>query len=204
MELLEAIGESTTLYEEVIKDALTKRILIFNDVVDAAVVENYIYYIIKWNTEDADKPSDKRQPIRMLINSPGGDLTSCMGLIDVIIASKTPVWAFGVGEVASAAYYIYIACDRRFAFVNTIFLQHDGQLEVQNSSGKVKDTMNFIDRLDERIKNYVISKTNITSEDYDKMYEKEIFMFADDAKERGIVDQIIGIDIDFDIFNGVV
>ncbi len=203
MELLEVLGqEENGLYETVVRDALQNRILVFNDVVDDAIIENYIYYILKWNFEDAKLAPEDRKPIRMIINSPGGDAIASLGLVDVIMSSITPIIGVGIGYVASAAFYIYIACHTRVAFKNTVFLQHEGTLTVSNSRGKAKDTMEFIDEMEDRIKTLVIQLTKMNSEEYDDRYEKEYYMYADLAKQEGVVDLIIGEDVPIGYIGG--
>ena len=203
MELLELMSqEDNSLYESVVRDALKNRILVFNDVVDDCIIENYIYYILKWNFEDAKIQPEDRKPIRMIINSPGGDAIASLGLVDVILSSITPIVGIGIGYVASAAFYIYMACHKRVAFENTVFLQHEGTLTVSNSHGKAKDTMEFIDEMEERIRGLVLRLTKMSAEEYDERYEKEYYMYASDAKKEGVVDLIIGEDVTIDYIGG--
>ena len=58
--------------------------------------------------------------------------------------------------------------------------------------------MRFNSRVEERIKNYILSCGNLTSDEYDAKLRVEWYMFADEAKERGFVDYIIGVDCDID------
>lgn len=81
---------------------------------------------------------------------------------------------------------------------NAKFLMHDGSNFVYNSGAKAQDQMRFNSRVEERIKEYILSRGNLTSEEYDAKLRVEWYMFADEAKERGFVDYIIGIDCDID------
>ncbi len=184
-----------SLYENVIKDGLNKRILIFNQEVTDDIIEDYSYYIIKWNMEDKNIPTEKRKKITILINSPGGDCITGFNMVDIISNSKTPVVAIGMGLVASMAYHLFIGCHERYAFENTVFLQHDGDMEISNSSSKFKDTVKFFNSMEERTKQYVLEHTKIESEYYDKVYGVELYMYSDQAKKLGCVDGIIGEDI---------
>ena len=195
-------GATDTLYSDVIKDGLKKRILIFNENVTDDLVEDYMYHIIKWNLEDKDLPKDARKKIRIMFNSCGGDVMIAFGMIDVIKSSETPIIAIGVGLVASAAFYIYIGCHTRISFANTVFLQHDGELTMGNTHTKVKETMAFIDEMDARITRYVLDNTTMTQEFYDDHYAMDYYMYAQEAKENGAVDMIIGEDIQMaQVFN---
>ena len=59
--------------------------------------------ILRWNIEDAGVPVEKRVPIRLYINSPGGLLTPTFAVCDAIKMSATPIWAINMHEAASAA-----------------------------------------------------------------------------------------------------
>lgn len=191
--------EGSSIYNATIKDALNKRILIINQEIDDDIIENYIYQIIRWNIEDQHLPVENRTKIKLLINSPGGDCIVGFSLVDVIKNSKTPIVAIGFGLVASMAYHIYISCYERYAFENTVLLQHDGEISVSNSTSKVKDTMKFFDQMEVRTKNHVLSCTSMSEEEYDRHYEQEWYFYADEeGKKYNCVDGIIGKDVNFE------
>lgn len=193
--LLPATGSSQiSTYERLFEEYIDNRILVFNDEVDDNVIENYIMYILKWNMDDRDLPADKRKKIVMLISSPGGNSFSANIMIDVIIQSITPIVGIGLDLVASAAYLIYLACHERYSYGSTAFLQHEGDMTIENSRSKFKNTATFFEEMDTRTKNFILSRTNMTEEFYDKMYEQEFWFFAQKGKELGVVHKIIGED----------
>ena len=198
-DLMQLLGNGNDdLYMEVIKENLENRILIFNDEVNDCVIENYILHILKWNREDRDLPIEKRKDIIIYINSPGGNSIDGFNFVDVIRGSKTKVIGVCFGLAASMGYHILLACHDRIGFKNSILLQHDGEISIQNSTSKAKDTMKFFDSMEQRTKEYVLSRTNMTEEFYDKIYDQEYWMYADEAKELGCIDKIIGEDVDLD------
>ena len=192
-------GNNDDLYTETIKENLKNRVLIFNDEVNDNIIENYILHIFKWNREDKDIDPSKRKKITLIINSPGGD---CMigfgGMVNCIEQSKTPVIAVGIGLVASMAFHIYIACKERYAFKDTVLLMHDGEQSAASSGGKFKDIARFFENMDNRTKQHVLKYTNIDEEFYNDHQDREFYIYADDAKELGCVDKIIGVDCDLD------
>ena len=129
----------------------------------------------------------------ILVNSIDG-----FNFVDVIRGSKTRVVGVCFGLAASMGYHILLACHDRIAFKNSILLQHDGEISIQNSTSKAKDTMKFFDSMEQRTKDYVLSRTNMTEEFYDKIYDQEYWMYANEAKELGCIDKIIGEDVDLD------
>ena len=59
--------------------------------------------------------------------------------------------------------------------------------------------MEFQKKVEKRIKDYVLAYSFLTGDDYDEKLRVEWYMFADEAKERGFVDYIIGEDCDMDL-----
>lgn len=193
------MGGGDPIKEELLSQLLNKRILIFNDSVGMDTLEQITLHILKFNMEDKDLPAEKRKPIRLFIQSPGGSVVNGFNLIDVIKASATPVYTICFANCSSMAFHIFISGHKRYAFKNSILLNHDGEVSLSNSGSKAKDTMRFFENLDERVKNHVISHTNISSEFYDSIYEKEYYMYADDdGRKLGCVDFIIGEDVSID------
>ena len=179
------------------EDLSKRRILVFNGMVDDNLLDDYVLHILNWNAKDEEMniPIESRTPIKLYINSPGGDCFAGMMLIDVITTSKTPIIGIGFSLVGSMAYHIYLSCPVRYAFSNTIFCQHEGDIEISNSTSKAKDIMAFFDEMNGRLKEHVLTHTKITEEEYDKRYEQEYYFYADsEGKNNGVVNYIIGKD----------
>lgn len=184
-------------YDVLYQENLDNRILVINETITEDIIENYVLWILKWNKDDKDLPIDKRKPITIFINSNGGSVYDGQIMLDIVRISKTPIRAVGM-FVASMAYLIYLACNERYSFKNAVFLMHDGDYALQNSGSKFKDTVKFFDEMDDRTKSFVLERTNMTEEFYDKVYDQEFWMYASKAKELGVVHKIIGEDCDLD------
>lgn len=182
-----------SVYEEFLQD----RQIILNDYVDDKLLERAVLQIIKFNKEDAGKSVESRVPIIIHVNTLGGDVSSGLSLIDVIQTSKTPV--YGVCHKAcSMGAYILIGCHKRYAFKNATILLHDGSAYVGASSSKVKDTVKWLDELEARLDALVLSRTKIDEEEYEKHRRDEWYLFPSKAKELGIINYIIGEDVELD------
>lgn len=200
-DLLEAIvggGNQMTTYEELYREYLADRILVLNAEIDDNVIEDYVLYIMKWNKEDKNLPAENRKPIKIFISSPGGSSFSANIMVDVIMQSKTPVIGIGLDIVASASYIIYLACHERYSFENTSYLQHEGDVTIENSRSKFKQTAEYFNEMEQKSKEFILSRTTMTEEFYDSVYEQEMWMFPTKAKQLGIVHKIIGVDCDLD------
>ena len=141
--------------------------------------------------DDGADPKD-RAPIRLYINSPGGDPTEGFALISAIELSKTPVYTINVGECSSMAFLVSIAGHKRFSLPYSTFLMHDGSIFVCGTANKVKDQIRFEDRLERYvIRPYVLSHSKMTRKKYDMVNSKEFYMTAKNALKYGFIDKIV-------------
>lgn len=186
-------GQMST-YEELYREYLDDRMLILNDEVNESVIEDFLMYIIKWNKDDKNLPVEARVPIKFFISSPGGNVFDSNILVDAILQSETPVIGIGLDLVASAAYTVYLSCHVRYSFERTSFLQHEGEMAIENSRSKFRQTADYFDTMEKRSKEFILSRTNMTEEFYDKVLQDEYWMTSDKAKELGVVHKIIGTD----------
>lgn len=184
--------------QDILKGLMDERTLVINKGIDDTLVEKIIMKIIQWNKEDRYIIPEKRKPITIILNSIGGDMYTGNNIINVIESSKTKIRGVAMGLVASMAYLILLSCHERIAFKDSILLQHDGSIQVQNSTSKARDTMKFFEKVEKNTKDFVISHTNMDEAMYDKYYDSEYYMLADEAKENGCIDKIIGVDVDLD------
>ena len=185
----------TEVYEKMREFFADHRVITLNKEIDNDILDTCVPLILKWNMEDKDIPAEDRKPITILVNSPGGNMFSAFTMIDVIQNSLTPIRTVAIGFVASAAYYIYICGRERISFNNTVFLQHDGAIQVSDSRSKVKDFIDFNSIIEDRIKSLILKQSKMDSEFYDSIFEKEYYFYPDKGVELGVVDKIIGVDV---------
>lgn len=197
-ELLFAINHEDDIYTEIVKNHLNDRRIIINQEITDDLIENVCLMILKWNREDRNLPKDKRKKIYIYVNSDGGDCVCGTMILSAITYSITPIVTVGFAKCASMASYILAAGHERYCFPNTIVLYHDGQTGYVSSGNKGKDIQKFYDKLDERMTSFMIEHTGMTKEFIEEIKDREYYMFSEEAKERHIVDKIIGVDCDLD------
>lgn len=175
---------------------LKQRKLFLNTDIDQFSVADIVKHIMQINREDKGVSPEKRQPILLYLTSNGGEVDAGFELIDVILNSKTPVYTINLGYQYSMGFLIGLAGHKRFATRNAKFLMHDGANFIYNSGAKAQDQMEFNKRIEGRIKQYVLSHSKVTEEEYDGNLRVEWYLFADEAKDKGFVDFIVGEDCD--------
>jgi ATP-dependent Clp protease protease subunit len=148
-------------------------------------------YILKWNQEDKGIEPAARKPIKIYINSDGGDLNVTLFTASVIELSKTPVITIGMGRAYSSGGLLLMAGHKRFIFGSTQVLIHDGSTGAIGDTGKVLDNLEFTKESEVRVREFILKHTNIPGKLLDKNYRRDWFLFADDAIKYGIADKII-------------
>lgn len=177
---------------------LKQRKLFLNVDVEQLSVADIVKHIMQYNKEDKGIDPKDRLPILLYVTSNGGEVDAGFELIDIIQSSKTPVYTINLGYQYSMGFLIGLAGHKRFATQNAKFLMHDGSNFVYNSGAKAQDQMEFQRKVEERVKQYILSRSKLTSEEYDSKLRVEWYLFASEAKDKGFVDYIIGEDCDID------
>lgn len=190
--------ENDDLVSGIIKDYLDRRCLIINQLIDDELFEYFSLQILKWNLEDSGKPIEKRKKIYIFINCDGGEVVPGLHMLDAITCSATPVVTIGFSRCSSMASYILVAGKERYCFPHTVILYHDGQTGYVTSANKGKDVQRFYDSLADRMTDFMIKHTQMDADFLEKIKDREYYMWGQEAKERGLIDKIIGEDCTLD------
>ena len=144
-----------------IEDIEERRLYISSDI-ESDVIDNIVYHILRYNRIDKDIPVEERKPIILYLFTPGGEVDAGWGLIDTILASKTPVYTVNQGMCASMGFLIFLAGHKRLTMPSAQFLMHDGSTSGWDSTAKMKDRIEFETvQLEQMTKKYIISKTKL-------------------------------------------
>lgn len=147
--------------------------------------------ILRYNKEDKDTPVEQRKPIKIFINSPGGDLDSTLSFIGLMEISKTPIWTIDACWAYSAAGLILMAGHKRFALPNTEALIHSGSGQLGGTFDQTTEQMKNYKILVDKMREFILSKTKIDNKLFKKMSAKDWYIYTDEMLELGIVDSIV-------------
>lgn len=145
-----------------------------------------------WNKVDAinNIDIDKRQPIKIYIDSEGGDLSATFTIIDAIQLSKTPVYTINIGCAYSGGFFSFLAGHKRIAYPHSSFLYHEGSIGYSSDAHKFRNMTEFYNKQLSQLKDHVLSKTKISAEDYEKIIKDDYWLTAKEALEKGVCDMI--------------
>jgi ATP-dependent Clp protease protease subunit len=185
--------DSVGLGERFYQQLFDKRIIYYNGDIDESTIDLIAIPILAKNIDEADIPEDKLEPITIWLNSYGGNSDVALFLINVIENSRIPIHVRVLSVAASAGLYLIIACKRRYASKNTIFLLHKGSYSLGGNANAVEDAMDFYKgQVDAVIVDLILRKTKITETELKKIRRNELYTLAEDAcKTYGFIDEII-------------
>lgn len=147
-----------------------------------------------WNRyDDAHNiPIPERKPIQLVIDSNGGSLLDALTIVDAIKLSKTPVHAFVIGAAYSGGFLITMSCHKRYGYKHSSYLLHEGSIqEMSGSSSQFENFTAFYKKQLSQLKDLVLEHTNITEEEYEKIKREDTWFDADEALEKGIIDEVL-------------
>lgn len=147
-----------------------------------------------WNFADmADGvPVKERLPIKLYINTEGGDIYATFNIISAIKLSTTPVYTITYGFGYSGGFFIGITGHKRFCYPYSSFLFHEGMAIDGGDAHKFLQHVDFYRK--EQLKNIkaiTLACTKITPKEYSEHKKDDWFFNAQQAKEYGIVDEIL-------------
>lgn len=194
MELnLAALLEDGTLPDPCIyqyyKNLLDRRIII-NDQIDATLLETVILPLLEMDNDGTGKP------IEIILCTVGGSLFDGLTLCNIIDNLKCPTtitvatYAYSMGSIILMAGYNNPNVKKRCYEFSTALL-HAGSSYLEGNSSSVKDQFNFYQKFEDKVKEYTLSHSKITKEEYDKMERYEWYMDSQTMLEKGLVDEII-------------
>jgi ATP-dependent Clp protease protease subunit len=145
-----------------------------------------------WNRQDEQDgiAIEDRVPIKLYIDSWGGEMVACYTIINAIELSQTPVWTINIGAAYSGGFFTFIAGHKRFAYPLASFLFHEGSTGTSGDAGKFRNFADFYKKELDNLKKVVLEYTDITEEDYEKHINDDWWFTAEEALEYGICDEI--------------
>lgn len=134
---------------------------------------------------------DPTAPIKLEINTPGGEVLSGLSICDKIKNIPNPVIAVNLGLCASMGTVISSACDIALAGENCFFMIHEVS---SGTEGKLRDQRNSLKFSEDLNKTTLHILSEKTGKSYKKLMNdsvRDFYMSAKEAKEYGLIDGIL-------------
>ena len=133
------------------------------------------------------------EPIRIFIDSPGGDADAGYAIFDMIRFVKPLVWTVGMGLVASAAAIIQLASpkEQRVGLPNSHYLIHQPLSGIRGVATDIEIHARELDKLRDKINHLIAEETNAPFEQVEKDTDRDYWMNADEAVKYGLISRVI-------------
>ncbi len=132
-------------------------------------------------------------PIKLIVNSPGGHVESGDTIHDLIEFIESPVAVIGTGWVASAGTHIFLGApkERRFCLPNTRFLIHQPSGGAGGRATDIAIQANEIIKMRERLARVIADRTGQPLERVREDIERDYWMSTEEARDYGILGTVI-------------
>ena len=177
---------SYDIYSRLLED----RIIFLADQVTDATASLVVAQLLYLEAKDPDKD------IQLYIDSPGGSITAGMAIYDTMQYIKCDVSTICIGMAASMGAFLLAAGEKgkRFALLNSEVMIHQPLIAGGGLSGQTTDIKIYTDHLvntKKKMNEILAERTGQTYEKLCEDTERDNFMTAQEAKEYGLIDEVI-------------
>jgi ATP-dependent Clp protease protease subunit len=137
--------------------------------------------------------ADAEDPIRVFIDSPGGDADAGYAIFDMLRFVTPPVVTIGMGLVASAAAIVLLAApgERRVGLPNSHYLIHQPLSGIRGVATEIEIHARELEKLRSKINEMIAEETGQSLEKVERDTDRDYWLSADEAQEYGLVSRII-------------
>ncbi|MDQ7054962.1 MAG: ATP-dependent Clp endopeptidase proteolytic subunit ClpP [candidate division KSB1 bacterium] len=184
--VVEQTGRGERAYD-IFSRLLKERIIFLGTAIDDNVASLIIAQLLFLEAEDPEKD------IALYINSPGGYITAGLAIYDTIQYIKLDVITYCMGQAASMGAILLAAGAKgeRFALPHSRIMIHQPLGGAQGQASDIEIQANEILTLREQLNAILSEHTGRPVEQIEKDTDRNFFMSAEEAKEYGIVDEVL-------------
>jgi ATP-dependent Clp protease, protease subunit len=189
-QLIPMVIENTGRYErafDIYSRLLKDGIIFLGTPIDDQIANLVMAQMLFLESEDPERD------IRLYINSPGGDIYALLSIYDTMQYVRNDVSTTVMGMAASAAAVILAAGTKgkRFALPNSRILIHQPRGQAGGQAADIEIWAREVLGLRSRLDEILAAHTGQTIEKIKKDTDRDFIMTSDQAKEYGMVDEVI-------------
>ena len=137
--------------------------------------------------------AESDEPIKIFINSPGGDVDAGFAIFDMARFVKNEVYMIGMGLVASAATLVLLAVpsERRLGLPNSSYLIHQPMSRMEGVATDIEIYAKQLERTRDRLNTIVSSQTGQPIEVVQKDTDRDYWLDAREALTYGLISRVV-------------
>ncbi len=184
--VVEQSGRGERAYD-IYSRLLVDRIIFIGTPIDDVVANLVIAQLLFLQMQDPDKD------ISMYINTPGGVVTSGLAVYDTMQFLKPDVCTYCMGQATSMGAILLAAGTKgkRFALPNARIMMHQPWGGTQGAAADISIQAKEILRMRDKIEEILAKHTGQSLDKIKKDTDRDYFLSAEEAKEYGLVDEVI-------------
>ncbi len=184
--IVEQDGKSERAYD-IYSRLLKDNIIFIGSEISDDVANSVIAQLLYLEAENSERE------ISLYINSPGGSITSGLAIYDTMQLVTSPISTICVGQAASMAAVILASGTpgKRYSLPNSRIILHQPFGGFQGQASDIAIHAKEILRVRDSINNILIKHTKQSKDRIQEDLERDFIMIPDQAKEYGIIDDII-------------
>ncbi|KAK8400008.1 hypothetical protein O3P69_003004 [Scylla paramamosain] len=184
--VIEQTGRGERAYD-IFSRLLKERIVCIMGPIDDNIASLVIAQLLFLQSENTKKP------IHMYINSPGGVVTAGLGIYDTMQYVQPPIATWCVGQACSMASLLLAAGSpgMRHSLPNARIMVHQPHGGAQGQATDIQIQAEEILRLKEKLNGLFVKHSGLPLEKLAPMMERDKFMSADEAKDLGLIDEVL-------------
>ncbi|MFY9492926.1 MAG: ATP-dependent Clp endopeptidase proteolytic subunit ClpP [Minisyncoccia bacterium] len=190
MNLIPTVIEKTSYGErayDIYSRLLKERIVFLGGPISDMVANTVIAQLLFLESQDPKKE------IKLYINSPGGSVTAGLAVYDTMQFVKSDVSTICVGMAASMGATLLAAGKkgRRFVLPNSEIMLHQVMGGAEGQAVEIEISARHIIKVKDRLNKILAKHTGKSLKDIERDTDRDFFMSAEEAKQYGLVDEII-------------
>ena len=137
--------------------------------------------------------ADNDSPIKILIDSPGGDVDAGYAIFDMARFIKPKIYMIGMGLVASAGALILLAApkERRLGLPNSHYLIHQPLSGIRGVATEIEIHAKEIEKTRQKINTLIAEETGKSIKQVSKDTDRDFWLSAEEALDYGLISKII-------------
>lgn len=166
---------------------LKERIVFLGTAINDEIANVVIAQLLFLESEDPEKD------IMIYINSPGGHVTAGMAIYDTMQHVRCNVATICMGQAASMGAFLLAAGakGKRFALPNSTVMIHQPSGGFQGQVSDIERHAQYVIDLKKRFITQMAAFTGRPAEQVERDHDRDNFLWADAARDYGIVDQVL-------------
>lgn len=184
--VVENTGHAERAYD-IFSRLLKERIIFLGTAVDDIVANLVVAQLLFLQSEDSEKD------ISIYINSPGGSVTAGLAIYDTMQFVKPKVCTYCMGQAASMGAVLLTAgaTGKRFALPNARIMIHQPWGGAEGTASDISIQAQEILRMKQNLSGIIAKHSNQPIEKILKDSDRDFFMSSQEAKDYGLVDEVI-------------